>query len=113
MSTNRPETGQRLPTLKAEARRRSRAMDASRRTAAWVDLVGDLLTHPTSGLPRQLLERRLYETFGCQVSWNWMDPDGGRGFTLHVPIPGWPTSDGLREMTNAIDHHPLVRWFAA
>ena len=42
-----------------------------------------------------------------------MDPDGGRGFTLHVPIPGWPTSDGLREMTNAINHHPLVRWFAA
>jgi DNA-binding CsgD family transcriptional regulator len=42
-----------------------------------------------------------------------MDPDGGRGFTVHVPIPGWPTAAGLQEMDDAVDQHPLVRWFAA
>ena len=62
-----------------------------RRVAAWVDLTGDLITQPRTAFPRQVLSARLHESFGCQVSWNWMDPGDNMGFVLHVPMPGWPS----------------------
>jgi hypothetical protein len=62
-----------------------------RRVAAWVDLTGDLILQTRIAFPHQLLSARLHETFGCQVSWNWMDPGPSMGFLLHVPIANWPS----------------------
>jgi len=86
---------------------------AERRVGAWVDLVDDLLTRPTSTFPRQLLSARLHETFRCQVSWNWLDGPGRSGFVCHLPMPGWPPPEIREAMVAAIDEHPLIRWFAA
>lgn len=82
-----------------------------RRVAAWVDLVGDLVLQPTSASPHRLLLSRLGETFGCQVSWNWMDPDGRAGFELNVPIPGWPSPEHAQDLAATVEHHPVLRWY--
>ena len=81
-----------------------------RRIAAWVDLVGDLLMQPTSASPHQLLSAGLSETFGCQVSYNWMDPDGSAGYVLHQPMRDWPDSASGPDIAAAIAHHPVLRW---
>lgn len=82
-----------------------------RRVAAWVDLTGDLVTQPRTTFPRQLLSARLHESFGCQVSWNWMDPGDNMGFVLHVPIPDWPSPEVRRDLAAAVMHHPVLRWY--
>lgn len=82
-----------------------------RRVAAWVDLVGDLVIQPTSASPHRLLLSRLGETFGCQVSWNWMDPDGSAGFELNVAIPGWPSPEHAQDLAATVEHHPVLRWY--
>lgn len=84
-----------------------------RRVATWVDLTGDLINQPSSDFPHQLLSAALHETFGCQVSWNWMDPDGSKGFLLHVPIPNWPSVEAGQELAACIEHHPVLRWYRA
>ena len=82
-----------------------------RRVAAWVDLTGDLITQPRTAFPRQVLSARLHESFGCQVSWNWMDPGDNMGFVLHVPMPGWPSPQVRRELATTVAHHPVLRWY--
>ncbi len=82
-----------------------------RRVAAWVDLTGDLVTQPRTAFPRQLLSARLHESFGCQVSWNWMDPGNNMGFVLHVPIPDWPSPEVRRDLATTVAHHPVLRWY--
>jgi DNA-binding CsgD family transcriptional regulator len=84
-----------------------------RRIAAWVDLIGDLLMQPTGASPHRLLSAGLSETFGCQVSWNWMDPDGSAGYVLHHPMRDWPASDSGPEMAAAVAHHPVLQWYGA
>ena len=83
-----------------------------RRIATWVDLTGDLLTHRCGSFPQAVIADRLNATFGTQVSWNWLDPDGSAGFELHIPIPNWPPPELERDFDTALIHHPLIRWFA-
>jgi DNA-binding CsgD family transcriptional regulator len=84
-----------------------------RRAVRWLDMVGDWLARPTTCLPRHEVAQELAATFGTQVSWNWMDPNGDLGFDLHTPIPGWPTPEVVSRMTGGVGDHPLIRWFAA
>ena len=83
------------------------------RISTWVDIVGDLIRGPAEPFPEHLISARLHETFGTQVSWNWLDPDGRVGFDLYLPMPGWPTAEHLDIMASAIFDHPLIRWFDA
>ena len=82
-----------------------------RRVAAWVDLTGDLILQTRIAFPHQLLSARLHETFGCQVSWNWMDPGRSMGFLLHVPIPDWPSPELRRDLVAAVAQHPVLQWY--
>ena len=82
-----------------------------RRVAAWVDLTGDLILQTRIAFPHQLLSARLHETFGCQVSWNWMDPGRSMGFLLHVPIPDWPSPELRRDLVAAAAQHPVLQWY--
>ena len=82
-----------------------------RRVAAWVDLTGDLILQARIAFPHQLLSARLHETFGCQVSWNWMDPGRSMGFLLHFPIPDWPSPELRRDLVAAVAQHPVLRWY--
>ena len=82
-----------------------------RRVAAWVDLTGDLILQTRIAFPLQLLSARLHETFGCQVSWNWMDPGRSMGFLLHVPIPDWPSPELRRDLVAAVAQHPVLQWY--
>jgi DNA-binding CsgD family transcriptional regulator len=86
---------------------------ADQRIASWVDVVGDLLNRPTTDFPRLLLERQLSTTYDSNVSWNWMDPGSPPGFTIHLPVAGWPTPDTVDAMAAAIGDHPLIRWYTA
>jgi DNA-binding CsgD family transcriptional regulator len=81
-----------------------------RRVARWIDLTGDLLACPVV-CQRNLLLDQVHETFGCQVSWDWLDPDGRTGFLLHTPIPGWPSPDVARQMIDNVSHHPVLRYY--
>lgn len=81
------------------------------RVAPWIDLTGDLLTHGPSTFQREVLIAQIHATFGCQVSWDWLDPDGSTGFLLHTPIPGWPPPDVAQHMVDNIAHHPVLRYY--
>lgn len=94
--------------------RRSATEVADRRIAAWIDLVHDLVTHPTNSFPRTLLLRELFETFDSWVCSSWFEPGLRAGMDSHLPIPGWPPADILEQMcAAAIDHNPWVRWHSA
>jgi DNA-binding CsgD family transcriptional regulator len=83
-----------------------------RRFDLWLDLAGDLLSHP-SPFPRDLLMDRLHETFECSVSLSQVSTSGS--FKLHMrdPIPGWPTPDlDQLWLSQGPRFHPLVRWYA-
>lgn len=84
-----------------------------RRTSEWVDLVGDLLARPLAAFPHELLAARLHETFGCQVTWNWVDGPERSGFHVHLPMPGFLTPEVREIMVGAVPHHPVLRWFHA
>src|SRR3954463_11036289 len=71
------------------------------------------MDRPTRMFPRQAVANELADTFGTQVSWNWMDPNGALGFDLHTPIPGWPTPEIVAQHRGATHPHPLICWFAA
>jgi DNA-binding CsgD family transcriptional regulator len=78
----------------------------------WLELVRELLTHPTRDFPRRRIQLRLAETLDTIVSWNWEDPDRTYGFELSHPIAGWPTPEDLELWENGVrDQHPLLRWF--
>ena len=81
-----------------------------RRVAAWIDLTGDLLTEGAV-FQREVLVEQVHETFGCQVSWDWLDPDGTTGFLLHTPIPGWPPPDAAQALVDNVSHHPVLRYY--
>lgn len=80
-----------------------------RRMTPWVDVVGELLSQPTTTFPRHVVADELARTFGTQVSWNWLDPFGAPAFELRSPIPGWPTPEGSSLMVEVVAHHPLLR----
>src|SRR3954454_15814333 len=82
-----------------------------RRVAMWIDLTGDLLPHG-GVFPREVLLEQVHETFGCQGSWDWLDPDGSTGFLLHTPIPGWPSPDIAQQMVDKMWHHPVLRYYS-
>jgi DNA-binding CsgD family transcriptional regulator len=78
----------------------------------WLDLVAALLHAPSSTFPVDAFLEQLYETFGVQASWNWVDPDGSYGFRLWQPIPGWPTEEEMTFFTGpTLESHPLIRWY--
>lgn len=83
-----------------------------RRTSEWVDLVGDLLARPLAAFPQHCVSARLFETFGCQVSWSWVDGPGQAGFELHQPVPGFPTPETVRVLSETSTQHPVLRWYA-
>jgi DNA-binding CsgD family transcriptional regulator len=83
------------------------------RLTTWLQFTRELLTHPAPALPRHLIADQLAATFGTQVSWNWLSPDGDCGFDLQSPIPGWPPPEVAAEFDTALHHHPLMRWFHA
>lgn len=93
--------------------RRSAIGVVDRRTSAWVDLVHDLVTHPTSRFPRALLQRQLFETFDCWVCSSWLDAELGARLESSMGIPGWPDADTLEDMRSAIGHNPWVRWYSS
>jgi DNA-binding CsgD family transcriptional regulator len=84
-----------------------------RRVARWLEIISELMARPTACLPRHEVADEMSATFGTQVSWNWLDPNGDTGFDLHTPIPGWPTPEVVSVMTAGVGHHPLISWFAA
>jgi DNA-binding CsgD family transcriptional regulator len=84
-----------------------------RRFAPWLDLASAFASRPAASLPRHTIAAELAATFGSQVSWNWMNPDGDHGFDLHTPIPGWPTPEIVARLDVMVSHHPLISWFAA
>jgi len=84
-----------------------------RRVERWFELISELMDRPTRMFPRHAVANELANTFGTQVSWNWMDPNGALGFDLHTPIPGWPTPEIVAQLRDVIDQHPLICWFAA
>ena len=82
-----------------------------RRVSVWIDVVADLAAHSNTIFPHRAISAQLYETFGSQVSWNWLAAPSDTGFDLHLPIPGWPTPEHMRVMSQALPNHPLIRWF--
>ncbi|MGB0099142.1 MAG: helix-turn-helix transcriptional regulator [Nocardioides sp.] len=82
-----------------------------RRVSRWVDLVGDLVTGHATAFPHRVVSAQLHDTFGSQVSWNWMDPAGRAGFELYQPIEGWPTAELRDTLADALLHHPIMRWY--
>lgn len=82
------------------------------RLTPWLDLVAELVRAPKSSFPVDAFLQQLYETFGTQTSWNWVDPDGSYGFRLWQPIAGWPTPDEMYFFAGPqLDMHPLIRWY--
>lgn len=84
-----------------------------KRVARWLDLASACASRPSALLPRHAIAEELAATFGSQVSWNWMNPDGDHGFDLHTPIPGWPTPEIVSRLDVMVSHHPLIEWYAA
>jgi DNA-binding CsgD family transcriptional regulator len=82
-----------------------------RRVSTWIDFVSDLLRAAPGRFPHGMISARLHDTFGTQVSWNWLEDDGRVGFDLHLPMEGWPAKEDMDLMASAIFDHPLVRWF--
>lgn len=84
------------------------------RYAAWLDLVAELVRQPAGTFPRADVADQLYATFGCQLSWNWMDPDGMFGMEIHTPAPGFPSPEEADLWVGgAMTRHPLVYWYEA
>ena len=84
-----------------------------KRVARWLDLASACASRPSALLPRHAIAEELAATFGSQVSWNWMNPDGDHGFDLHTPIPGWPTPEIVSRLDVMVSDHPLIEWYAA
>jgi len=84
------------------------------RCAEWLDLTVTLCRSPCPVFPRAALADQLAVSFGCAVSWNWIDADGSYGFELREPIPGFPTDEeAIRWSTEGLSNHPILRWYAA
>lgn len=80
--------------------------------ATWLDLVADLANGHVDPFPRALVADLLFETFDCEVSWNWMDDDGGFGVEFQQPHPGFPSSDEAEIWASGgLASHPLVCWY--
>lgn len=87
-------------------------MPESRRYAAWLDLVADLARHHAGPFPRVVVADQLYETFGCHVSWNWMDEDGRFGFEMQQTAQGFPSAAAVDWwLDEGVRCHPLIYWY--
>ena len=62
-------------------------------TAAWLDLVATLARAPADSFPLTALTDQLFDTYGCVVSWNFVNADGDFGFEMRDRIPGFPSQD--------------------
>lgn len=83
------------------------------RCAEWLDLAVSLCRNPAARFPRAAVADQLAETYGCSVSWNWLEADGSYGFEMRDPIPGFPSEEeAIRWSTEGIPHHPVLRWYA-
>ena len=79
----------------------------------WLDLAVELSRHAGPVFPRVAIADQLAETFGCLVSWNWLDDDGSFGFELREPVPGFPApGEGELWAREGMRIHPLLRWYA-
>jgi len=83
------------------------------RCVDWLDLVASLCRNPGSHFPRAALADQLADTYGCAVSWNWLDSDGSYGFEMRDPIPGFPSEEeAVRWSLEGVPNHPVLRWYA-
>ncbi|QZY28826.1 response regulator transcription factor [Nocardioides coralli] len=78
----------------------------------WLDLLADLTRHHNGPFPRAIIAEQLFDTFDCNISWNWMDEGGRFGWETSGPLPGFATTaDDGAWMADALLKHPLVCWF--
>jgi DNA-binding CsgD family transcriptional regulator len=94
------------------------------RVAGWVEIVADLLKEPLTSFPVDLVNRHLDDTFEAEaVAYNYREPDGKswqQVFTsadrlfagLELP-EALALSQRVLNERGLLNHHPLVRWFAA
>lgn len=82
------------------------------RFAEWVDLAIELVRQPHVDFPRAAVAGRLAETFQAFVSWSWLTADGGFGYELGGPLPGYPRRADVEDLARAsVRSHPLLRWY--
>ncbi len=83
-------------------------------TADWLDLVATLARAPADSFPLTALTDQLFDTYGCVVSWNFVNADGDFGFEMRERIPGFPSQDEADVwMEHGMASHPIFRWYAA
>lgn len=82
--------------------------------ADWLDLVATLARGPADSFPLTALTDQLFATYGCVVSWNFINADGSFGFEMRDQIPGYPPA-GEEELwqERGMASHPIFRWYAA
>ena len=82
--------------------------------ADWLDLVATLARAPADSFPLTALSDQLFSTYGCVVSWNFMNADGSFGFEMRDRIPGYPP-EGEDEVwqEHGMASHPIFHWYAA
>lgn len=95
------------------------------RVAAWVGVVAELLRRPLTVFPAELVCAHLVREFDAVfVGLNVRDEDGRASVSSAVapdpaPFAGLTLAEGLRvaerliAQSGLLEHHPLVRWFAA
>jgi DNA-binding CsgD family transcriptional regulator len=94
------------------------------RVADWIEIVVELLRDPLTAFPVEHISRHLVDSFDTEIaSYDWRTPDGIADHTVLAPagrlFAGMELPDALEVSRRAlnegrlIDHHPLIRWFAA
>jgi DNA-binding CsgD family transcriptional regulator len=81
--------------------------------AEWLELAATLARGPADSFPMTALTDQLFATYGCVVSWNFMNADGSFGFEMRDRIPGFPP-EGEDEVwqERGMASHPIFRWYA-
>lgn len=94
------------------------------RVADWIEIVADLMREPLTAFPVKRISQHILDSFDTEiVSYDWRTPDGIADHTVLAPpgrlFAGMALPDALevsRRTLNEhdlIDHHPLIRWYAA
>jgi DNA-binding CsgD family transcriptional regulator len=94
------------------------------RVAEWVEIVADLLSQPLTIFPAERISAHMLHSFDADaVTYNWRDADGTAGVegaSLDGRRFGGMDFEGAlafahraMHLEGLLDHHPLVRWFAA
>lgn len=94
------------------------------RVADWIEIVADLLRDPLTAFPATRISQHIVDSFDAEIaSYEWRTPDGTTGRTVLAPpgrlFAGMALAESLEvagrllNEDGLIDHHPLIRWFAA